>query len=160
MKGPYLTLILLTTLCLYLSACDKEPETYDDCILQSMKGVQSDRAARAIEASCSEKTIHKRIADMELPDEAVRQLDGRGAANDNVFRATIYNGNSNWLLTQLTIRVPLDELAEGENRAIPRKYIVNTNIKPLTVDTIAVAVTGSDSNNSWGIVGARGIKVE
>lgn len=49
-------------LCLiFLTACSG-PSNYDECILESMKGVESDLAARLIAHSCGEKFPVKPIA--------------------------------------------------------------------------------------------------
>jgi hypothetical protein len=39
---------------------------FEDCILQNMKGVQSQNAARAIYQACQEKTTPKKCRDSEL----------------------------------------------------------------------------------------------
>jgi hypothetical protein len=46
------TILILISLSLF--GCS-EPNTFDDCILENMKGVQSDDAARMIYDSCYDK---------------------------------------------------------------------------------------------------------
>lgn len=47
-------LALLALSCL-LSACDQKPQSYEDCILKNMDGINSDVAAYSIKAACKAK---------------------------------------------------------------------------------------------------------
>lgn len=38
-----------------LAACTKKPESYEDCIVENMKGINSDVAAYSIKAACKAK---------------------------------------------------------------------------------------------------------
>ena len=51
MKATIAALILPFT----LVACDRKPESYEDCIVENMKGINSDVAAYSIRAACKEK---------------------------------------------------------------------------------------------------------
>jgi hypothetical protein len=83
------------------------PNDYNSCILESMKGVTSDVAARMIRSSCREKFPEKAHDEVELPESALQKIEGKGNSSDNNknFEGTIFNGNSDWTVSSLEIRI-------------------------------------------------------
>ena len=81
------------------------PDTYDECITDSMKGVTSDLAAKAIIASCRKQFSAEKLAGgsraLSGPEKAL--LTGTGGQSYGYFKVNIYNGNPNVTITELTI---------------------------------------------------------
>lgn len=87
-------------------------QSYEDCILNNMKGVQSDVAAQAILEACrtkfpeaSQGTSLPQIARSGvLPNQALGQLNGellQDLGSQLVFR--LYNGNRDWEIDSVTL---------------------------------------------------------
>ena len=55
MKKTYLAIAFLIAGITILSSCSKEPDNYDDCILEHIKGNQTKQAVNLIDAACYEK---------------------------------------------------------------------------------------------------------
>ena len=58
------------------------PSNYDECITESMKGVTSDVAARAVIQSCRSRFPEPTQELVELPSEARRLVTGRARLHD------------------------------------------------------------------------------
>lgn len=136
------------------------PSNYDECILKSMNGVTSDAAAGAINRACRAKYPVKGPSDSEVPANVVSQLDGRAGYSYGYFEGTIYNGNKDWTITQLTIVLTpkqKDKSLDQTHRA--KEYNVNVTIPPL-INTKFIESVASDGSNEfdWHISSARGYK--
>lgn len=70
MQIPCIPRFIVTALLLGLIGCG--PRDYDECVLESMKGVNSDMAKKAIVKSCRDKFPERRPQDSDLPPEALR----------------------------------------------------------------------------------------
>lgn len=133
---------------------------YDECILESMKGVTSNVAAAAINRACRAKYPVKERSDSEVPANVVSQLDGRAGYSYGYFKGAIYNGNKDWTVTQLTITLtPKLKGKSTDQTRRAKEYNVNVTIPPLmNVEFIeSVASDGSDEFD-WHISSARGYK--
>lgn len=91
-----------------------QPTTFQECILDGMKGVTSDMAAKAILATCDQKFRKPEPPSVDLPYEALSNLVGHAEwdipypKKDHLsthFTGTIYNKNKDWTVTSLSIRV-------------------------------------------------------
>jgi hypothetical protein len=155
MKTQWQKIILFGSLALFLSACG--PSDYDECVLESMKGVNNDVAARAITMSCWEKFPYKKTPDSELPADALKKLTGHAGNNSGRFAGNIYNGNTEWTITQVTIWV-LPKSVDDVNVLSGKKYNTSVIAEPLTSSSFYFSLDGSPSEEySWNIVKARGI---
>jgi hypothetical protein len=134
------------------------PSNYDECIIESMKGVTSDVAARHVARSCRQKFPDKPIAQKKsrnLSANELGQVTGR-AGNDygNHFGGNLYNGNTRVTVTQVSVVVA----TKVGGKEDPRIYVTNVNIPPqCTTDfgfDIVVGDKGADY--SWWLVEARG----
>lgn len=134
------------------------PSNYDECILESMKGVTSDKAAILIESICRKKFLEKPEKNHEsryLSYEELSNLTGRAEYDRvNVFSGTIYNGNSNVTVSEITCRVT----TTVDGMEVTRTYTHEVIIKPQTTAyfgfTIIVGDNGADY--SWSIASAKG----
>jgi hypothetical protein len=138
-----------------LTACG--PRDYDECILQAMKGVNSDMAARAIVKSCRDKFPERKPQDSELPPEALRQLTGHGGMGYGSFSGNIYNGNEDWTVTQVTIMLlPKGKEKDADAFLDAKEYNEDVTVAPLTSSDFYFSVDGPKQEYSWNIVRARG----
>lgn len=133
---------------------------YDECILESMKGVTSNTAAAAINRSCRAKYPVKERSDSEVPANVVSQLDGRAGYSFGYFKGAIYNGNKDWTITQLTIALtPKSKDKSPDQTRRAKEYNVNVTIPPLMNVEFIESVASDDSNGfDWHISSARGYK--
>lgn len=135
------------------------PGNYEECILDSMKGVTSDLAARAIISSCRNKFPAKPSVDSELPSNVIGQLGGHAEMTDyGYFKGTIYNGNSEWTITQFTVvMTPKTNTATKDSPSLLKRYKVDVSVPPLSESGFSVlAETGSTNEFKWHISEARG----
>lgn len=131
------------------------PSNYNECILDEMKGVTSNLAAYNIERACRARFPIQKPKDTRVPKQVLVKIDGRLGPSEYLggLSGTLYNGNENWTITQVTI------YCVSNADKTPRRYNVDTSISPLqtasvSVDTVAGEV--SPKGFQWGIVGARG----
>jgi len=87
------------------------PDNYEECILESMKGVTSDTAAREIRSAChrkfSKQTSNKIATDLSAYE--LSRITGTGEvyvlSDGDYFRVELYNGNGDITIDKLTIRL-------------------------------------------------------
>lgn len=154
------------------------PKDYDECILQSMKGVTSDVAARLIWKSCREKFPLNQNSKKgkKLSSEIVGKITGRAGFNGyGSFTGNLYNGDSDYTITQVKIFLypkerdilsgltqPVDAndsdtLTEYADKM--KSYNVDIVLAPLTSAYFSVrAIDEWDGNVSWSIDSAKGYK--
>jgi len=125
------------------------PSTYDDCILENMKGVKSDSAAETIKNSCesqftrnnsrSEQPSNSSYAATNpkgveiLPQDALNKLriDDKGGVripNKQTRDYAIYNGTSEWVVTEILLQAYV-YVPNGKSEF--REYVINVNVPPL-----------------------------
>ena len=84
------------------------PGDYEECILDAMKGVTSDKAAQEIKHACKKKFPAKRIVLYTLGAYELRKITGTGKIVINDYgdnlELELYNGTSQ-TLNEITIRV-------------------------------------------------------
>lgn len=105
------------------------PDTYEDCILENMKGVTNDIVAQSVIAACRTKFPEKPeeyeiIREVftaknavSIPNKEVKEIDfiveswrfrpagTRGNPPGFEISIRIYNGSSNWVLTSITVTI-------------------------------------------------------
>lgn len=137
------------------------PSNSDECITDSMRGVTSDVAARAIIRSCRARFPEKVVgpASIDLPRDALAKLTGRaGVDSINYFSGTIYNGNNDYTITQITIS--LTPKKRAINSLGTKEYNSDALfIVPLSNSPFSISVdTGGEKDFEWNIARARGHK--
>ena len=178
-------LLPLVLLCPSIShGVPDDPSNYDECIIDAMKGVSSDVAARAIIESCrnlfpasqSEAALPAAepapAAAQPAPAAAPAAVDasnaraltadelGQLSAKAKVFgdsyRVTVNNGNPDLTLTEVTIAVWDDtDLAYAR-----LEHSEAAQIGPQASAEIRYTVRyrGDESGWRWAVVGARGVE--
>lgn len=135
------------------------PSNYDECILESMKGVTSDKAAILIAMSCRKKFPEESETNRDvraLSNEELSRLTGRAAGPTvgNYFSGNLYNGNANITVSEITIWVTTT--IDGEE--VSRAYSTSVNIKPHSTEDFGfnIVVGDTDAMYKWGISGGKG----
>lgn len=113
------------------------PSDYGECILDSMKGVASDMAAKVIMATCLNEYEEKNKSEKELSSEQVRLLSGRVGLRSGEMSGHIYNGNKDVMVTQVTIVLTVD-IGRGGLIRLPDDFFEG-RILPLDGDPFKVA---------------------
>ena len=159
MNHPLTCTILSFVLLAIGQISEAGPSTYEDCILESMKGVTSNRAAKAIEEACRTKFPLKRAKptpllkppeSYSLPLESLNNIPGTagwsgyslGTKLSTDIAGRIYNKTDNWVITEITIKIePKDETKKSE-----LTHVCRTTIKGRLCTTISDLVECDDSN--------------
>ena len=137
------------------AASQPDPVNYDQCVLAIDKAV-GDLAARKAVSSCLEKFPGKAPEDENLTAEALGKLDIDGGFGYGIFSGSIYNGNSNYTVTQVTI---LLTLIPAGSPLITREYNIDVTVPPLTKGALSVALISDGTREfSWSLTKARGYK--
>lgn len=151
-------IVAILFLPIYTSAGFFGPSNYDECVLENMKGVTSDQAARAIQVACRKKfPVEKEdLRKYEnITKEQRKNISGKaGIEYGNYFGGHLYNGNSDLTIKQVTIVVETEIGGEMKKN----EYIVDIEIKPLQTKNFGVSILIGDSGAeyNWGIRGAKG----
>lgn len=131
---------------------------YDECILESMKGVTSNLAAKLIRKSCKDKfppKAKKKPRTSALSYDELSKLTGRaGLSYGNYYSGTIYNGNKDITIAEISFRVTTTIGGVKTSRI----YTDDVNISPQTTADIGFNIVkgDKDADYSWGITGANG----
>ena len=125
------------------------PSNFDECILESMKGVTNNAAAKAIYHACRSKFPIKKpdiSKTRELSPAEYRLLTGRaGHSYGNVFKGNIYNGNKNITIYQITFYVT----TKIDGKKITRNYIDEVSIPPLSTGEIDFRIVIGDKGEDY-----------
>ena len=128
------------------------PSDFDDCILESMKGVKSNSAASAIYASCEKKfkTPDTSCSPKEFSAEDRARVQGTASVNYGYFSAQIYNGS------KTTIRELIVGIIPETNR--PQAYkITPIAIEPLYNSEVSTKVMEQNIKKlNWEIISIKG----
>jgi hypothetical protein len=138
------------------------PKTYDECIIESMKGVTSDVAASAIRRSCRKKFPIKSTAPktIELPRSVLEKIDANAHFSDRYFGGRIFNG-SDWHIS--TLKISIKDHTSGKTREYTTKAenMEDYNFAPLAPNKagwFSIVPYNFPKNFVWGIVGGEGYK--
>ena len=171
LRKMHVLLVSLVLFCPTIGYGDSSsPTNYDECIVDTMRGVSSDVAAHAIIESCrnlfpgTQSKAPPAPAPAENPAAAARSLTpdelGRLRAATKAFgsayRVTVENDNPGLTLTEVTIAVWDD----GNPVASRKEYSEAARIAPQTSATVKYTVhyRGDETNWNWAVVAARGVE--
>jgi len=155
------------------------PSNYDECILESMRGVSSDVAAQAIISSCRNLYPEQQEVAAQVEDTAPQadtpiphpvpvatgpgrsltaaeldKLRARIKAFGSSYTATIQNKNENLTVTEVTIAV-----WDDSNSSSLREYPQEVMIAPMesVEPRFTVHYKGDELNWAWKLASAKGI---
>ncbi|MCX7184427.1 MAG: hypothetical protein NTW90_04180 [Nitrosospira sp.] len=154
-KAALFPLVLFTTILLLSSgqsgANQTAPFNYAQCIKAAANTAASE-AAR----TCLEKFPGEVPEDENLTAEALGKLDAAGGSGYGVFSGSIYNGNGDYTVTQVTIL--LTPIPAG-SPLITSEYNIDVTVQPLTKSALSVALISDVTREfSWSLTKARGYK--
>ncbi len=156
MEVEYRAIVALFSVAFLLSsgqsgANQTGPLNYAQCI-KAAGNTAASEAAR----SCLEKFSGKVPEDENLTAEALVKLDADGGSGYGIFSGSIYNGNSDYTVTQVTIL--LTPIPAG-SPLITREYNIDVTVQPLTKSALSVALISDVTREfSWSLTKARGYK--
>jgi len=138
------------------------PSDYDECILEGMKGVTSDVAARLIRQSCQKKFPQKTPEDksVELPNSALEKIEGKaGTSNIGYFQGNLFNGNGDWHITSLTVRIEDNKTKQYKDyETSVNQGLYSSSLPPLAKGEFSFKPYEIPKDISWTILGGRGFK--
>lgn len=84
-------------------------QSYEDCILQNMRGVTSDVAARAVRQACDEKTAPA-VSEQRLSDvtEALINPEGFCREEHRLLKCNLYHNTPNLVVMRMSVRWGVD----------------------------------------------------
>jgi hypothetical protein len=137
---------------------------FKECLSDAMKGVTSDRAADEVTRACREQSEQFREGepdDMSLPSSVLEKLVVHAGFGWGIFSGTLYNGNSDYAITQITVLLtPMRKSNVAEAPAEGREYNIALAVQPLTKAALSMPVPADNTlEYSWKIVKARGFKI-
>ena len=152
--------IFLITPLILLVGCDQNLslQNYDSCILNNMKGVDSDLGSAQIIESCRAKfpEDHEYLKKIRnLSPAEVRLLDGRaGISFEDRYSGTLYNGNESVTVTSVRVQITL----KNDKKKISRIYKVSVKIPPQTTSSFGFTIISDHkgSESIWEIVDGKG----
>ena len=126
-------------------------QTYEECILENMKGVKSDDAASKIEMACILKTSKnssvtetKKCKDRQLTQEEKEKVKANASINYiNYIEVKIYNGNKNISINQASAAIR----AKNINPPQEYKLFFKFPITPLSSGSVDAALMEKPSDN-------------
>jgi len=144
------------------------PKNYNECVLEKMKGVTSDYAARVIQKACFDEFCKS----IEIPEKAFKEITGTAwVKGQNELALKLHNGNREWTIRTVTI---LCNIKKGDNSKtdawgdVIDKYkygereplSVNVNIDPIsdTETSLNISLIEKGDIVDWEIVAASGYK--
>jgi len=149
-KGKIMKLYLMLFLCFFNTNAFAfslfGPKDYDECILESTKGVTSDEAAIQIRRSCYKK-FGKKLANCNPVDFTAAEMSKLqahgGVQSYGWFTGAIYNGG------QKTIRSMVIKYKTSHSGELFRYKIDNLNINPLSSGEFSTKVLDGTPALEW-----------
>lgn len=135
------------------------PQSYEDCIIDSMSGVGSDLAAKSIRMSCRDKfrddTNDTNMDAIQLQPSEINRINGTPSKTSagNPISMIAYNGNRCITVKSLIISI--------SNSTGTKQYKIDTAISPLSVEQVFfdIAMGGNNDAGYSTIVSGTGEKV-
>ena len=104
-----------------------------------------------VDATCHQQSGSKQQQPcaMELPETAIRKLKIDAGFGWGIFSGSIYNGNENYHVTQLTVSmIPIDDHHHGEMHTTvpngPKIHQINLDLPPLSKGALSMPLAAED----------------
>jgi hypothetical protein len=135
------------------------PDNYDQCVLGSTKGITDNKDAETARA-CREKFPETKFQDMELAPEALGKLITHAGFGYGIFSGSIYNGNGDYTITQITIVLAPMRKKEAAGASVEgREYHIDLSLEPFTKGALSMPIPSDNTlEYTWTLVNARGYK--
>lgn len=103
-------------------------EDYDECVIEAMKGVTSDVAARAIKSSCRAKFTPKIPETEDITKYVSKTTEAKGGFytssynGELTFEVSLYNGNSDYIINNMIVRLSYKDKNSKSGSVVTRDY--------------------------------------
>ncbi len=136
------------------------PDNYDQCVLESRNGITDNKDAETAKKACREKFPDTKFQDMELAPETLGKLIIHAGFGYGIFSGSIYNGNSDYTVTQITILLaPMRRKEAAAAYVDDKQYKIDLSLQPLTKGALSMPITSDNTlEYSWKLATARGYK--
>ncbi len=137
-----------------------DPGGYDQCLQESMKGITSDRAAAIAMRACRKESPENKVTEADLPADAFSKLVTHAGFGYGAFSGSIYNGNGDYTVTQVTVLIAPLEPGKGTGASVSGKeYNIELTVQPLSKGALSMPIPSDNTlEYSWKVVKARGYK--
>lgn len=140
---------------------------YDQCYQAAMNGETGNFAERAARTTCREKFPDIESKGVALPTAAIKKLKIDAGFGWGIFNGSIYNGNSDYRITQLTVSMtPIHdhhmEMMEMTSHEA-KKYSIDLNLAPLSKSALSLTIDTDDMHIhdfEWKILQVLGHKTK
>ncbi|PTR06544.1 hypothetical protein C8R32_11026 [Nitrosospira sp. Nsp5] len=137
-----------------------DPGGYDLCVRESMKGITSDRAAAIAMRACRKESPEGELTEADLPADAFSKLVTHAGFGYGAFSGSIYNGNGDYTVTQVTVLIAPAAPTKGAEASVNGKeYNIKLTVQPLGKGALSMLIPSDNTlEYSWKVVKARGYK--
>ena len=137
-----------------------DPNSYDQCVPESTTKITGDKGAEIARRACRKKFPDTKFQDMELAPEALGKLIIHAGFGYGIFSGTIYNGNSDYMVTQITILLaPMRRKEAVGTFVADKQYKIDLSLQPFTKGALSMPITSDNTlEYSWKLATARGYK--
>ncbi|MEO8767414.1 MAG: hypothetical protein ABI363_03615 [Nitrosospira sp.] len=137
-----------------------DPGSHDQCVLESMKGMIGNSAAEMARRACREEFPDIKFHDAELAPEVLGRLVIHAGFGYGIFSGRIYNSNSDYTVTQITILLaPMRKKESAEVPVDGKEYNINLTVQPLTKSALSMPIPSDNTlEYTWTLINARGYK--
>lgn len=159
---PYFTFSLLMALISLDSSAEslRNAGSYEKCVLESTKGITSERI-NGILRDCREEFADSGLTNVELPPDALGKLIVHAGFGWGIFSGSIYNGNSDYIITQLTVLIaPTGNRKSAAVSTKGSEYNIDLTVQPLTKGALSMPVPSDNTlEYSWKVATAHGYRI-
>lgn len=158
--------ILLALLVVFIplaNAKDAANEKLDQrCAAPSMKEAAGSHAASKSRNACAQLLVSGKPGTSELPPGAFEKLVVHAGFGWGIFSGTLYNGNSDYAVTNVTVRLTPTTTGNGKSGGeFPKanEYDIELSVQPLSKTALSMPIPSDNTlEYSWKIVRATGYK--
>ena len=158
--------ILLALLVVFIplaNAKDAADEKMDQqCGAPSMKEATGSHATGESRNACAQLLVSGKPGTSELPPGAFEKLDVHAGFGWGIFSGTLYNGNSDYAVTSVTVRLTPTTTGNGKSDGeLPKgnEYDIELSAQPLSKTALSMPIPSDNTlEYSWKIVKAKGYK--
>ena len=138
-----------------------ESGDYQQCVLESTKGVTGNSAMEIVKSACREKFPDTKFHDAELAPEVLGKLVIHAGFGYGIFNGSIYNGNSDYTVTQITILLaPMRKKESADVSVDSKKYNIDLTVQPLNKGALSMPIPSDNTlEYTWTLTNARGYKI-
>ena len=109
--------------------------------------------------ACDAQTKHQR-ADRKLPTDALEKLAVHAGFGWGIFSGTVYNGNKDYTVTRITVRLTPTEYGKpSAESGIGKEYDIELDLAPLSKTSLSMPIpTDNALEYAWKVAKAHGHK--